>query len=158
MRNYSTDVKQTALEKMFRPGGPKLTALSRDMNIPKETLYGWMRKAQNVGMHSGNGQKKRWSLRDKMAAVLEAKSLRDEELGRWLREKGLHEAQINAWEREINAALENVEGRGGREAEQRAKITELEREVNRKDKALAEMSALIVLKKKLAAMLGEEDL
>jgi RNase P protein component len=69
----------------------------------------------------------------------------------------LHESQIYAWEREICAALENADGRSGREAVQRDRIKELERELHRKDKALAEMSALIVLKKKLARILGEEE-
>lgn len=154
MRNYSTDVKRTALEKILRPGA-SLKEISQEMDIPKDTLYFWMRKAQNGGM--SDRKKLRKKLGDKMALVIEARSLQNEELGRWLREKGLHESQIDAWEREISAALENADGRSGREAAQRDRIKELERELHRKDKALAEMSALIVLKKKLARILGEEE-
>lgn len=154
MRNYSTDVKRTALEKIFRPGA-SLKEISQEMDIPKDTLYFWMRKVQNGGM--SDRKKFRKKLGDKMPLVIEARGLQDEELGRWLREKGLHESQINAWEREISAALENADSRSGREAVQRDRIKELERELHRKDKALAEMSALIVLKKKLARILGEEE-
>ena len=155
--NYSTEIKRIALDKMLHPGGASLSAISKEMNIPKDTLYYWKHKAKNGGMSNTNGKKKRSNLRDKMTSVLEARSLGEEELGRWLREKGLHESQINLWEQEIARALENTDGRGGRDAKQNVKIKELERELNRKDKALAEMTALVVLKKKLSAILGEEE-
>jgi transposase len=154
---YSTDVRRTALEKMLQPGAPQLSAISRDMDIPKDTLYGWLRKAKQGKLSNDRSRKMRTGIQEKMAAILTARSLRDEELGRWLREQGFHEVQLKSWEQEINAALENSAGSGGREAEQRQRIKELERELNRKDKALAEMSALMVLKKKWAAILGDEE-
>lgn len=155
MRNYSTDVKRTALEKVLRPGA-RLMEISREMDIPRDTLYFWMRKAQN-GVMSTDGKNSRKNLQEKHRIVLEARGLKEEELGRWLRENGIHESQIDAWEREIGSALGHADGRGNREAILSRENKELQRELRRKDKALAEMSALIVLKKKLASILGEEE-
>jgi len=146
-----------ALEKILRPGAPNLAAMSVELNIPKETLYGWLRKAQNGSMNKSRVNKNCVNVREKMATVLTARGLHDEELGRWLREKGYHTVQLQSWEQEISAALEGADGHRGREEAQRQKIKELERDLNRKDKALAEMSALIVLKKKLNAILGDVE-
>lgn len=154
---YSTDTRRTALEKMLQPGSPHLSAISRDMDIPKDTLYGWLRKAKLGKLNNDRSRKMRTGIQEKMAAILTARSLRDEELGRWLREQGFHEVQLKSWEQEITAALESAAGSGGREAALRQENKELQRELNRKDKALAEMSALMVLKKKWAAILGDEE-
>lgn len=152
---YGTDVKQTVLEKLLRPDGPGVPALSSEYGIPTATLYGWVRLARN-GRMSRNGHGVR-TLREKQATVLEARRQSDEELGRWLREKGLHEAQLKRWEQEIESALAAQEERPARDREHERQLKELEREVRRKDKALAEMSALIVLKKKLEAMWDREE-
>jgi len=156
MRKYSTEMKRRALEKVLRPGA-ELRTISREMGIPKDTLYFWMRKAQDGSMDTGSKKGSKRGLQDKHRMVLEARSMKDEDLGRWLRENGLHESQIEAWEREIASALESSEERPGREASLSREIKNLERELHRKDKALAEMSALVVLKKKLAHILGDED-
>lgn len=157
MRNYSTEVKRTVIEKLLRPDGPTVPELSREMDIPKETLYTWIQKAKNGTMSQTGKRRPRFSLQEKQRLILEARSLKDEDLGHWLREKGLHESQLIAWAEEINLNLEYTDGRGGRESELRRKIKDLEKELNRKDKALAEMTALVVLKKKLAELMGEED-
>lgn len=156
MRTYSTDVKRTMLEKLLRPDGSNVPALSEEMGIPKGTLYTWLNEARNGGMQRKRNGKQSLNLQKKMSLVLEARGLRDEELGRWLREKGLHESQLSAWEKEIESFLNHSEDRGEREKLQQEN-KELKRELYRKDKALAEMTALVVLKKKLEALLGEEE-
>lgn len=157
MKKYGTDVKQTVLEKLLRPGGPTVATLSRELGINETTMYGWVRKARNGTMSRNKSRRGTLSLRDKMAVVLEARGLPDAELGHWLREKGFHEEQLKQWTREIDSALENVGGRSGREAELERELQSVQKELRRKDKALAEMTALVVLKKKLAAILGDED-
>ena len=157
MRNYSAEIKQTAFGKLLKPDGPPVSVLSREMNIPKETLYTWIRKAKNGGMSQNGKRRQRMNLREKQALMLEARSLKEEDLGLWLREKGLHESQLKAWMQEINSSLEYTDGRGAREAVLLQENKDLKKELHRKDKALAEMTALVVLKKKLAALLGEEE-
>ena len=103
MGKYSTDVKRIALEKIFQPGAC-LTDISDEMQIPRITLYVWMRSAQNGTMRKRN-RRTNMTIVEKQALVIEARKLRDEELGLWLREKGLHESSIDAWEREINSVL-----------------------------------------------------
>jgi transposase-like protein len=154
---YGTDVKRTALEKLMRPGGPKVSELSIELGINETTLYGWVRKARNGGMNGNETRREKMNSREKLAAVLEAGKLGEAELGHWLREKGFQEDQLKQWTREIDTALGSAAGQSVREAELERELKAANKELHRKDKALAEMTALVVLKKKLAAILGEED-
>jgi hypothetical protein len=100
-------------------------------------------------------KKKKWSGTEKLRVVTEARGLSEHELGALLRREGLHAADLAAWQTAAEAALS--EGpRTSRSADAR-RIHELEREVRRKDAALAETAALLVLKKKVQAIWGDGD-
>jgi len=91
---------------------------------------------------------------------VEASGLSDDELGAFLRRKGLHEATLNQWRDLVASALgrpqpKNKKSRELKEAEKR--VRKLERELKRKNAALAETAALMVLKKKARAIWGDED-
>ena len=87
---------------------------------------------------------------------MEAAALPEEKLGRWLREKGLRSEHLEVWQEEMKKELDQQK-KNQELKEAKKRIKELERELNRKDKALAEMTALVVLKKKLDALYGNGD-
>jgi transposase-like protein len=96
-----------------------------------------------------------WTAAEKLAAVLEASRLGDAELGEFLRREGLHEAQLTQWRQ---AALDALSGaKPSRAPSEGRRVRELEKEVQRKDKALAEAAALLVLQKKVRAIWGDGD-
>src|SRR2546425_838680 len=78
-------------------------------------------------------------------------------LGAFRRREGLHEAQLKEWRAEAEAALGGGTRRSGKRSAEAKRVKQLERELRRKDKALAEASAILVLKKKAAAIWGDED-
>ena len=89
-----------------------------------------------------------WSGEERMAAIIEYEKLSEEERGRFLREKGLHEVEIAGWKQAFLESL-SAEGKRKRRSDpQQKRIRELEKELRRKEKALAEAAALLVLKKK----------
>jgi transposase-like protein len=94
-----------------------------------------------------------WKPEERLRAVIEAAGLSDAELGEFLRRSGLHEATLAEWR---GAALEALGTRktSGKEAK---RVRELERELRRKERALAEAAALLVLQKKAQAIWGDED-
>ncbi len=99
-----------------------------------------------------------WSAEEKFEVVVEAATVPEEELGAFLRRKGLHEAQLNEWRQMVLSGLGKRSSRSAKARTPEARrVRELERELARKDKALAEASALLVLKKKAAAIWGDED-
>lgn len=169
---YSEPFKEKMVQKMAGPNGRSATSLSEDVGVPQATLSRWLKQAGTVPAVSKRKttQKKRagttgkrpqdWSAEAKLQVVLEAARLSDDELGEFLRRKGLHEAQLEQWrklvEKAAQEALETSRRRRGPSPEQK-RIRELEKELLRKDKALAEAAALIVLKKKALAIWGDED-
>jgi hypothetical protein len=100
---------------------------------------------------------KKWDAIEKLRIVTEAARLNDEELGLLLRREGVHEAKLAEWRAAAVAALEEVPRTSSGSKSESKRVKELERELRRKDAALAETAALIVLKKKAEALWGGED-
>jgi len=76
----------------------------------------------------------------------------------WSREQGLYPAELDAWKQDAIAGLGEPHAASAVEARQdRRRVKELERELHRKDKALAETAALLVLSKKLAAVFNDGE-
>ena len=95
---------------------------------------------------------------EKYRLVLEAAGLPEDQKGAWLREKGLHSEHLPLWQQELQQIVSDKD-RNKREelASAKKRIKELEKELNRKDKALAELAALIALKKKLESILEDPE-
>ena len=111
---------------------------------------------------SRNGKlAEKWPAETKLAVVIETATLSEVELSHYCREKGLYPEQVKAWRQACldgqttATQLKHAERTQNRADKQR--IRELERELNRKDKALAETAALLVLRKKLNALWGNDD-
>lgn len=93
---------------------------------------------------------KDWSAEEKLKVVLEASAVPDDQLGAFLRLKGLHETHLQQWRLQMLDGLQNgcSPKKPKRNMSDIKRIRALEKELKRKDKALAETAALLVLKKK----------
>ena len=151
------------VQKLTAPGAPSATALSEEVGVPQPTLSKWVREAGRVGgMGKPNARRlgrasgpQDWAAEEKLEAVIEAASLSEEDLGIFLRRRGLHSTHLTQWRQQIVAGLKAP--RSKKTSPEARRIRELERELRRKDKALAETAALLVLKKKVQAIWGDED-
>ncbi len=160
MHPYSEVFRSRMVDRMVGPRAMSATALSREVGVSQPVLSRWLRKARSVeGMTPSRKQTKhKWTGAEKLRVVLEASQLPDNELGALLRREGLHAAQLAEWRSAAEAALSAVDaprGRPPRSADGK-RIQELERELRRKEQALAETAALLVLKKKVQAIWGDE--
>lgn len=169
---YSHKFKLRMIQRLTSPNAPSANTLSREVDVPQPTLSLWLRQARRLppmtrehseSAHSGEPKSpKSWSAEEKYRVVLEASTIADADLGEFLRKRGLHAAQLEEWRRvaaeAAKAALSpgNKPSRGQAKADSR-RIRELERELLRKDRALAELAALVALKKKLELLWGDED-
>jgi len=158
---YSPEFKANIIAKMLPPNNVSVPDLAGETQIPKDTLYCWRSKA----MKNANGAvasptpKGVLSSEEKFAVVLETASLNETELSAYCRRKGLYRQQIEAWRTSCMAANAAVCGKADR-AEVRAQkleIRELQKELRRKEKALAEAAALLVLQKKVRALWAEPE-
>ena len=163
MKRYSLERKEAILKKMMPPQNIPISALARENGIAKQTLYAWRQQLQSQGVAApGNGKNPdAWSSKDKFGAVLEAAALNTAELAQYCRHKGLYVEQIMAWRaacQEANASPSAHHREHRKQAISDSKeIKTLKKELQRKEKALAEAAALIILRKKAQAIWGEPE-
>ena len=158
MINYSDKIKETMVSKLTAPNAMSAGALSLEVGVPQSTLSRWLREYSRMGGNGINMKGKRpqdWTAEEKLEAVLEMEKLDEQEKGKYLREKGIHTIHVQRWKQEMLEGLKS-NGKGLSKADPRGKrIKELEKELNRKEKALAETAALLVLKKKAEDIWGD---
>ncbi len=160
MSQYSEKFRAQMVRKMAGPPAVTAFALSQDVGVCQTTLSRWFRAASKVGpmsktKKSGARRPQDWSAAEKMAAVMEASALSEEDLGAFLRQRGLHQPQLKQWNAQMLKGLEPAPRK--KTSPEARRLRALEREVLRKDKALAEASALLILKKKAEAIWGAVD-
>jgi len=153
------------LQRMTGPTAMSALALAREVGVSQQTLSRWRTAAHSLPpmdtpKQDGSGAPKsprQWTAAEKLEVVLDAARLSEAELGPLLRERGLHMTQLTSWRAAIATALteRRPQKPGSREEQQR--IRALEKELLRKDRALAEVTALLALRKKLEALWGDAD-
>lgn len=166
MTRYSKDLQQTMLNRMAPPHSQGVASLSEEFGIPLATLYTWRSNALArgklvVGHRSSSATATGWSAPAKLAAVIETAALTEAEVAEYCRAKGVHVAELQQWK---DSCLGSFAGQSERDVqaqrqhkEAQQKIHRLQRELHRKDKALAESAALLVLSKKLDAIWAEAE-
>ncbi len=166
MANYSSGFKSRMVRRMAGPEAISATALSMEVGVCQGTLSRWLRDAPTLGDMSKKNKKsarkpRRRTAEDKLRIVMEAESLSEEALGEFLRREGVHEAQLNEWREKVRlaatGALKDAKRKKSEQTPEARELRELKSELRRKEKALAEAAALLVLKKKWTAYLEERD-
>lgn len=164
-KRYSEEFKESVIKKMMPPNPVSVSQLSKDTGVSDVTLYKWRKDYRNRGIAVPSDQSKpeSWLAEDKLAVVIETASLNEIQLSEYCRNKGLYHEQVAQWK---ESALAGYQQRAEVEKEKlrsrqedKRKIKQLEKQLHRKEKALAETAALLVLSKKCEAIWGvnEED-
>ncbi len=161
---YSETFRSEMVAKLIGPQAVSANALSKRCGVRQPTLSRWLREARLTGVSKGSkraaatpGRRpaKRWTAEEKLRVVTSSSSLEGSALGELLRREGLHEADLRGFREEALAGLAPAVRPSGPSAEAR-QIAELQRELRRKERALAEAAALLVLSKKAEALWGGE--
>ena len=159
---YSKERKESILKKMMPPNNKPIPEIAEEEGISAATLYNWRNEARKAGrlLPANSTSPEGYSSRDKFSAVLETASMNEEELAEYCRKRGLFPEQIKQWRQACEQA-NDWDTEREREVkvinkQQNKRVKELERELNRKDKALAEAAALMWLGKKVEALWDED--
>jgi transposase-like protein len=161
MTIYPDEQKARLIERMLPPSQTSVARLAKETSIPRDTLYGWRRqalRARGLSTPPAAGTGERWSSPEKFAMVVETAALSELERGEYCRKRGIYPEHLQAWRRACEQANGGSSPRthGERSAERR-RMQALESELRRKEKALAETAALLVLRKKAQAIWGEDE-
>ena len=163
MARYSNERKEAILKKLLPPQNLTVAEVARQENISVQTLYTWRDKAKSLGIPvpGKTSSTEHWSAETKLAIIIESATMSESELSHYCREKGLYVEQLKRWKDECLTGFQSTkeqEKAARKETKSdKAEIKKLKRDLRYKDKALAETAALLVLRKKLDALWGEND-
>ena len=163
MAHFSPERKASVLKKLLPPNNQSVSAVSKMEGISEATLYNWRTQAKQQGIAvPGSGKTSdNWSAEAKLAVVIETAPMSESALSEYCRLKGLYIEQVKEWKQNcIQGQLNEVERHKQiqhQSKQDKKEIKSLKRELNRKEKALAEAAALLVLRKKYNALWEESE-
>jgi transposase-like protein len=137
--------------------------LAREEGISDVTFYTWLKQANSAGAAVLGGQKltDNWSAEARLAVVIETTALSEIEFSEYCRRKGLYPQQVKAWKSACLTGQQSAKVQSQADPAQtkadRQRIRQRGRGLNRKEKALAEAAALLVLRKKLNAYWDDDS-
>ncbi len=157
---YSEEFKAQAVEKALVPGSPGLGKVAEKIGIPYSTLFGWKQKyANNYSMSKNKKLKSKIIAEEKFNHLIKISSLNEHDLGEYLRKHGLLSTELNQWKTDFYQSQKSA-GRPKKDPEVielRKDKQKLEKDLRRKEKAMAEMSARIFLLKKSHEIFGDSE-
>ena len=150
MARYGQGFKDRAVARLLPPQSASVDEVAREVGVGAQTLQRWLGDAL-----SRPARERAWTAPARLEAVIATASMDEAARGAWCREHGVYPQQLAQWRDSATQALaEPEEARASPQQtrQDRRRIKELEREVHRKDRALAETAALLVLSRKLEAV------
>lgn len=156
-QSYSSEFKEAIVAKIVNRGNQTIDEICGREGVGKSTAANWLRARASVAVMAKQKTAKKWTPEEKLKAIIETSTMSEEELGVFLRREGLHSHQLEAWREEVLKGLAPAPRKPQSKKDERdEKIKDLERELRRKDKALAEASALLILQKKIDLIWGNK--
>lgn len=164
---YSEAMKESVVKKVLNKE-KRAYEVSKETGIARSTLSVWLKNyKQGDKMNANNDVKnedkrpKDWSGAERIDALIKTGGLGAEEKAWWCRQNGIFEHHLKQWEKDaIEGVISKDSGNISKEMSREIKdlkkeIESLTKDINRKDRALAETTALLVLKKKADYIWGE---
>lgn len=163
MQRYAPEFKEQTVRKLMAPNALSVAQVSRETGVSEAALYNWRNqfRQQGIAVPADPSNPENWSGENKLAVVIETAALNQEELAEYCRSKGLYVEQITSWREAAVAGADTARPLSAAERRElqheRKKSRKLEKEIRRKDKALAEAAALLILQKKVQAIWGDGE-
>lgn len=151
---YGQAFKDRAVARLLPPESSAVADVAREVGINVQTLERWRATAL-----TGPARDRIWTAAARLEAVIITAALNDSQSSEWCRAQGLYPAELAKWCSSATAALatpEEARASPQQTRVDRKRIKELERELLRKDRALAETAALLVLSKKVSAIFHKD--
>ena len=158
-QRYNQEFRDAIVKKLLSRGSKTIEEFCNENNLAYSTVTKWQRQCANVSDVKSKKNKSKYSAEKVLQIISETYSLSEEELGVYLRTNGLHSNQIAEWKKSFISSMNQPKVQVNKKDERDWKIIELEKNLKRKDAALAEASALLILQKKIQLIwpLKKED-
>jgi transposase len=156
---YSEKHRNVILQKVLPPNNRPVHEVSKETGVAVQTIYKWLNMIKDGSLKYGDVEDTPPCFKtdlEKFSLIIESKSITEDKLGEWLRVNGVHSEHLKLWEQELATKMTVREEKYREENKNlRKELLETKRELNKKEKALAEMAALYTLKKKAEQIWGD---
>ena len=155
MARYGEAFKSRTVARLLPPESAHVGAVAKEIGVSMQTLERWRKDVQ-----SRPAPGRAWTAGGRLEAVITAAAMDETAKSAWCRENGVYPTELEKWRTSATAALaEPEEARATPQAtrQDKKRIKELERELLRKERALAETAALRVLSKEFAASFNQAE-
>ena len=158
---YTEAFRRQSMEKVYSRGSRSVKAVAEELNVNPWTLKNWMRTHKEISILNKGTTPKRpqdWSLAERLQMLLESHGLEEEALNVFCREQGIFRHHLQQWREAFESGTSpGLQANRSELRELKEANKGLKSELNRKEKALAEAAALLVLQKKYQALWEEGD-
>jgi transposase len=155
MARHSEAFKHRAVSRLLPPESADIGTVATETGVLEKTLERWRDEVQTRPARG-----RAWSAGARLDAVITTAALDEVSKNAWCREHGVYPSELDAWRLSATTALAEpkaVRADTSASSQDRKRIKELERELLRKERALAETAALLVLSKKVAAIFDKGE-
>ena len=161
---YPKERKDAIINKMLPPLNMSVSELAKAENIPYGTLYTWKQTYVDKRLKNTENTSNspiQWTAEKKLSAIIETSTLNEQECNEYCRKHGIYKAELESWKTGFIKGAEQTVSQAKTDKTElkqlRSENNKLKKELNRKEKALAETAALLVLRKKLDALWEENE-
>lgn len=151
---YTTTFKKAVLRKVLPPENRSVHSVSMELGVGEMTIHRWIAQVKDGTINfeqdeeNPSGQR---NMTEKLNLLLEYQKIPQDQNGEWLRQNGLHEEHLNLFQQEIKSLMANkVDDKDKEIKELKKQLAKKDKELKRKDAALAELAAIMALKKSWA--------
>jgi transposase len=158
-QTYSKEFRNAIITKILNRGEKSMLEICANEGVALGTGSRWVSMHSRLSDMKTPKSSKKWTAEEKLKVLIETGNLSVEELGIYIRKHGLYSQQLTDWKSEFISSMKTPTKSKIAKSDINSKkmIKSLEREINRKDKALAEASALLILQKKVNLIWGYKD-
>jgi len=157
---YSTPFRNAILKKVLPPESQNISSVAEESGVSEQVIRNWMKKLKSGTLLENESETAPGSrtAAEKLRILLESQTVEKSKKGEWLRSRGLHEEHLPLFEQELENIVKNkADDLKKQLRQQKNENQKLQSELRRKEKALAEMAALLTLKKKADSIWGEPE-
>ena len=147
-QRFNQEFKEAVVKKLLSRGTQTIEQFCTENNLALSTVSRWQQERANVSAMKNKKNKLNYSAEKILKVISETYSLNEEDLGLYIRKNGLHSNQLTEWRAEMLKLMSAPKVSLTKKDERDVEIKSLKKNLRKKDAALAEVSALLILQKK----------
>jgi len=151
------EFRKTVVAKFLSRGSKGVRVIARENNVSASAIYKWVKRLNESGellMIEEVMNPDERTVEEKAKLVFEFEKLKEESKGAFLRTNGITSIQLGQWK---DTMICGLVGKNSSKHSLEIQVKKLEKEILRKDKALAEAATLLILQKKIQSMYDSKE-